>query len=64
MAAVMGMEPGMEPRMEFREFHVNQENDNVRLRRLLQNIGAPANFWEDIALPIEATTLEQIPSQR
>ena len=33
------------------------------MRNLLQRIGAPASFWENIPVPMEAQTLEQIPSQ-
>ena len=42
------------------------DDSNARqmlLRQLLQQMGAPSSFWDNIAVPMESTTLDKIPSQ-
>lgn len=56
--------------VEFGTFHLDPMNraagrgGDQAMRELLQRMGAPASFWENIAVPMEAQTLSQIPSQK
>lgn len=64
LAAMMGASTGDNNNLSVERFDLNGGGgDPTRLRDLLRQMGAPANFWDDIPVPMTSEALERIPSQ-